>query len=52
MVDGDNTGERGVMVAMGNGYCVSFGVCGETTKDKVGPKNGECILELISLLMR
>jgi hypothetical protein len=39
--DGDNakdmaacatTGERGVMVAIGLGLCVCFGVCGETTK--------------------
>ena len=26
------TGERGMMVAMGLGLCVCFGVCGETTK--------------------
>ena len=41
--DGDNakdraacatTIERGVMVAMGHGLCVCFGVCGETTKNK------------------
>ena len=25
------TGERGMMVAMGHGLCVCFGVCGETT---------------------
>jgi hypothetical protein len=34
------TGERGVMVVMGHGLCVSFCVCGETTKNKVGPKKG------------
>ncbi len=28
------TGERGVMVVMGHGLCVRFGVCGETTKNK------------------
>jgi hypothetical protein len=28
------TGERGMMVAMGPGLCVCFGVCGETTKNK------------------
>jgi hypothetical protein len=28
------TGERGMMVAMGHGLCVCFGVCGETTKNK------------------
>ncbi len=31
-------GERGMMVAMGHGLCVSFCVCGGTTKNKVGPK--------------
>ncbi len=28
------TGERGIMVKMGHGLCVCFGVCGETTKNK------------------
>ncbi len=28
------TGERGIMVAMGHGLCVCFGVCGETTKNR------------------
>ncbi len=28
------TGERGMMVAMGHGLCVCFGVCRETTKNK------------------
>jgi hypothetical protein len=28
------TGERGMMVAMGHGLCVCFGLCGETTKNK------------------
>jgi hypothetical protein len=28
------TGERGMMVAMGHGMCVCFGVCGDTTKNK------------------
>jgi hypothetical protein len=28
------TGERGMMVAMGHGLCVCFGVCGETTNNK------------------
>jgi hypothetical protein len=27
-------GERGMMVAIGHGLCVCFGVCGETTKSK------------------
>jgi hypothetical protein len=27
-------GERGMMVAMGHGLCVCFGVCGKTTKNK------------------
>ncbi len=27
-------GERGMMVAMGHGLCVCFGMCGETTKNK------------------
>jgi hypothetical protein len=31
-------GERGMMVAMGHGLCVSFCVCGETTKNKVRQK--------------
>jgi hypothetical protein len=32
-------GEREMMVAMGHhGLCVSFCACGETTKNKVGPK--------------
>ncbi len=30
-------GERGMMVAMGHGLCVSFCVCGETTKNKAFP---------------
>ncbi len=33
------TGEREMMVAMGHGLCVCFGLCGETTKN-------ECILIL------
>ncbi len=32
-------GERGMMVAMGHGLCVCFGVCGETTKNKEESKN-------------
>jgi hypothetical protein len=28
------TGERGIMVAMGHGFCVCFCVSGETTKNK------------------
>jgi hypothetical protein len=31
---GTTTGERGMMVTMGHGLCVCFGVCGETTKNK------------------
>jgi hypothetical protein len=31
---GTTTGERGMMVAMGHGLCVCFGVCGEATKNK------------------
>jgi hypothetical protein len=38
-----------MMVAMGHGLCVSFCVCGETTKNKVGPKKKSM---LISLLVR
>jgi hypothetical protein len=41
------TGERGVMVAIGHGFCVCFCVCRETTKNKVGPKKIQCFLELI-----
>jgi hypothetical protein len=37
------------MVAMGHDLCVCFCVCGGTTKNKVGPKKSQCILELISL---
>jgi hypothetical protein len=36
-----------MMVAMGHGLCVSFFVCGETTKNMVGPKTSQCVLELI-----
>ncbi len=36
--DGDKPGERGMMVAMGHGLCVSFWVSGEMMKNKVGPK--------------
>ncbi len=32
-------GERGMMVAMGHGLCVSFWVSGETTKNKKESKN-------------
>ena len=42
------TGERGMMVVMGHGLCVSFCVCGETTKNKVKPKKCQCFLELLS----
>ncbi len=28
------TGERGIMVAVGHGFCVCFCVSGETTKNK------------------
>jgi hypothetical protein len=42
------TGERGMMVAMGHGLCVSLCVCGETTKNKVGPKKSQCVLELVT----
>ena len=38
MVDGDNAGERGVMVARGHGLYVSFCVCGETTKNRLDLK--------------
>ncbi len=41
-------GEGGMMVAMGHGLCVSFCVCGETTKNEVGPKKSQCTLELIA----
>ncbi len=36
--------ERGVMVALGRGLCVSFWVSGEMTKNKVGPKKVQCSL--------
>ncbi len=39
-------GERGIIVAMGHGLCVSFWVSGELTKNKVGPKKVQCSLEL------
>jgi hypothetical protein len=38
-------GERGMMVAMGHGLCVSFWVSGEMMKNKVGPKKVQCTLE-------
>jgi hypothetical protein len=31
-------GERGMMMVMGHGLCVSYWVSGEMTKNKVGPK--------------
>jgi hypothetical protein len=40
-------GERGMMVAMGHGLCVSFWVSGEMTKNKVGPKKLQCALEYL-----
>ncbi len=40
-------GERGVMVAMGHGLCVSFWVSEVMMKNKVGSKKVQCILELI-----
>ncbi len=39
------TGERAMMVAMGHGLRVCFCVCGETTKNKIGPKKCQCVLE-------
>jgi hypothetical protein len=39
-----------MMVAMGHGLCVSFCVCGETTKNKVGPKKRDGALELLGRL--
>ncbi len=48
MVDDDNAGERGVMVAMGHGLCVSLCVCGEATKNKAGPKKSQHVVELIT----
>jgi hypothetical protein len=33
------------MVAMGHGLCVSFCVCGETTKKKVGPTTAQLTIE-------
>jgi hypothetical protein len=38
-------GERRMMVVMGHGLCVSYCVCGETTKNKVQPKKSQCVLE-------
>ena len=38
-------GERGMMVAMGHGLCVSFWVRGEGRKNKVRPKKLKCALE-------
>jgi hypothetical protein len=38
-------GERGMMVVMGHGLCVNLCVCGETTKNKGGPKKSQCVLE-------
>jgi hypothetical protein len=48
--EGDGNGARGggMMVVMGHGLCVCFCVCGETTKNKVGPREGDGILELIA----
>ncbi len=38
------------MVAMNHGLCVSLCVCGETTKNKVGPKKHDGALELLGHL--
>jgi hypothetical protein len=45
--NGEDARGGGMMVAMGHGLCVSFCLCGETTKNKLGPKNNDEILELI-----
>ncbi len=37
----------GMMAAMGQGLCVCLCVCGETTKNKVGPPKSQGFLELI-----
>ena len=36
--DGDDARGGGMMVAMSHGLCVIFCLCGETTKNKLGPK--------------
>jgi hypothetical protein len=43
--DGEDARGGGMMVAMGHGLCVIFCLCGETTKNKVGPKQGDGVLE-------
>ena len=52
MVDGDNAGERGVVVAMVHGLCVSFCVCGEAMKIEAGPQTSHnCVIHLIVLVL-
>jgi hypothetical protein len=34
VVEGDNAGETGVIVAMGHGLCVFFCLCGVTMKNE------------------
>jgi hypothetical protein len=36
--NGEDTRGGGMMVVMGHGLCVIFCLCGETTKNMVGPK--------------
>ncbi len=47
--EGNGEGARGggMMVVMGHGLCVSFCLCEETIKNKLGPKKGDDTLELI-----
>jgi hypothetical protein len=47
MVYGENAGERGMAVAMGDGLCVYFCVGGGAGKKRVDLKN-QCFFELIA----
>jgi hypothetical protein len=46
--DGEDAWGGGMMVVMCHGFCVNLCLCGETTKNKVGPKKSQCALELIA----
>jgi hypothetical protein len=45
--NGEDARGGGMMGVIGHGLCVSVCVCGETKKNKAGPKKSDEILELI-----
>ncbi len=48
--DGKDARGGGMMVLVGHGLCVFFCLCGETTKNIVGPKKEHSFLELLGRL--